>query len=141
MQASDRTSMANSLELRAPFVSKNLVLALLNISSKNKFSKRYNKRLLVEGLSDILPEFILTQTKKPFNPPMRGIILANIGVVRAYLCDDNHSRVLQLLSKDFGENEVKAFELGKCDNSTYLRVLASLECWLRKTYPATISTV
>lgn len=138
MQASDRTSMSNSLELRAPFVAKNIVLTMCGLSSKNKFSKKYNKRLLVEGLLGVLPADILSKKKKPFNPPMRGIIMSNIKFIKKYLCSNDESLLVSLVGMDFIQNEVDDFEAGVKDNSSYLYGLATLECWLRKNYKNTI---
>lgn len=132
LQAADRTSMANSLELRSPFVAKDLVLSMLNMSSKNKFSWQYNKPLLVEGLKNILPNFILKKPKRPFNPPMRGLISKNFTTIRKYLSDHEHSQVIKLLSHEFIESELNTFEFGERDNSTYLWGLCTLECWLRE---------
>lgn len=134
MQSADRTSMQSALELRSPFLAKELVLELLNTSSINKLSKKYNKPLLVKALRNILPEEILAQPKKPFNPPMRSLIRNNIKYIRQFISSDN-SMLPNILDRSFIETEISDFEKGKRDNSTFLWGLSTLEEWLRKTYP------
>ncbi len=135
MQASDRTSMSHSLEQRSPFIAKDLVMAMLRISSKNKLSRKYNKPILVDSLRSILPEFIINSPKRPFNPPVRSLIGDNFEALQSYLCDKSESKILDILSIEFVTNELLDFQLGRRDNSIYLWGLATLECWLRKNHP------
>jgi len=134
MQSSDRTSMQHGLELRSPFLAKDLVMTMINIGSKNKLSRKYNKPLLVYALKNILPVDILNIPKKPFNPPMRSFMGENIKNVRVLLCSDS-SLLPKLVSLDFIEKEISGFDNGTIDNSTYLWGLCSLETWLRHNYP------
>ncbi|MEM7173195.1 MAG: asparagine synthase (glutamine-hydrolyzing) [Pseudomonadota bacterium] len=132
MQGSDRTSMANSLEIRSPYVAKDLVLSMLSIASANKSSKKYNKRLLVEGLSKILPKQILGAKKKAFNPPLRSFVTQNLPQIREYLCNPTDSLLPKILTYEFVKKEIDDFQSGERDTSNYLWGLSTLECWLRQ---------
>ncbi|AXH08482.1 asparagine synthase (glutamine-hydrolyzing) [Malaciobacter halophilus] len=64
----DRVSMANSLEVRTPFLDYNLVNYMFSIDSKIKVGDT-NKYLLKKIASKYIPEKIIRRTKKGFNSP------------------------------------------------------------------------
>jgi asparagine synthase (glutamine-hydrolysing) len=133
MQCADRTSMHNSLELRCPFLSKGLIEAVLNVPSIYKLHKKTNKPLLVDIFRKRLPEFIIRQKKKPFNPPMRTYMFENVSNIKEVLLSEN-SLLQQLLTANFLNKEIEAFHMGKVDNTKFLWGLSTLEIWLRLHY-------
>ncbi|MFH1868865.1 MAG: asparagine synthase (glutamine-hydrolyzing) [Candidatus Omnitrophota bacterium] len=66
LQDTDRMSMANSLEVRVPFLDHILVEKIFEIPGYLKVGKDYPKRLLVMSVKDLLPESIYTRPKKGF---------------------------------------------------------------------------
>ncbi len=64
----DRISMRNSLEVRTPFLDKNLVDLLFSIDSSIKIGDT-NKYLLKKIASKYIPKTIINRTKKGFNSP------------------------------------------------------------------------
>ncbi|NNE38542.1 MAG: asparagine synthase (glutamine-hydrolyzing), partial [Gammaproteobacteria bacterium] len=73
----DRLSMANSIELRSPFLDHKLVeqAILLNKTNKNLFNEGA-KRSLKEALKKYLPVSILEREKRGFTPPMNDWLTA-----------------------------------------------------------------
>jgi len=65
----DRMSMANSLEVRAPFLDHKLVEKLFEIPGSLKVGRDYPKRLLVKAMGDLLPENIYQRPKQGFVLP------------------------------------------------------------------------
>lgn len=66
----DRTSMANSLEVRVPFLSKNIVNYGMSLINK-KYNKNYVlKGLLKRALSKFIPKNLLSKDKKGFSVPI-----------------------------------------------------------------------
>ncbi len=64
----DRISMANSLEVRTPFLDVSLVNYLFSVDSSLKVGNT-NKYLLKKIASKYIPNEIITRTKKGFNSP------------------------------------------------------------------------
>ena len=67
---SDRCSMANSLELRSPFLSYNLFKYICDLDPKQKF-KSFQKKFLLKNIAKkYLPKKIINQKKRGFNAPV-----------------------------------------------------------------------
>ena len=71
----DKISMANSLEVRTPFLDVNLVDYAFAIDSKLKVGDT-NKYLLKKVAAKYIPNEIITRTKKGFNSPFNEWIFA-----------------------------------------------------------------
>lgn len=65
----DRSTMANSIETRCPFLDKDLTSFLLSIPSSLKIYNSTNKFLLKEAMKGVLSEEILTRKKSGFGVP------------------------------------------------------------------------
>ena len=68
LRDTDQMSMANSLEVRSPFLDHKLVEFVLGVNDKMKFPT-YPKKLLVDALGDLLPKEIYTRQKMGFTLP------------------------------------------------------------------------
>ena len=65
----DRASMANSLEVRVPFLENALSSFLMQIPSKKLYKKGVKKNQLYEIIKDKLPNEILARNKQGFVGP------------------------------------------------------------------------
>jgi asparagine synthase (glutamine-hydrolysing) len=74
----DRISMANSLEVRTPFLDVNLVNYVFSIDSKLKVGDT-NKYLLKKIASKYIPDAIIHRSKKGFNSPFNEWIFDEYG--------------------------------------------------------------
>lgn len=74
----DRISMANSLEVRTPFLDVNLVNYMFSVDSKLKIGNT-NKHLLKIIAQKYIPDEIINRTKKGFNSPFNEWIFAEFG--------------------------------------------------------------
>ncbi|MBO6632650.1 MAG: asparagine synthase (glutamine-hydrolyzing) [Psychroserpens sp.] len=70
----DRASMANSLEVRVPFLDHELVEYVLSLSTSTYFDPRVQKPLLKNLLPDSLPQRILNKPKQGFGFPISKLI-------------------------------------------------------------------
>ncbi|MFD0673665.1 asparagine synthase (glutamine-hydrolyzing) [Cohnella sp. GCM10027633] len=129
MQSADRTSMAHALELRCPFLSTELIHSALNIPSEHKVKKGQTKPLLAGALPQELPDFIKSQPKRPFNPPMQMFMQRNLASLEALLTSGD-SQINQIIPEKFVKGQIDQFKSGQRDNSTFLFGLATLEAWL-----------
>ena len=66
----DRMSMANSLEVRAPILDKEVVEFAARVPSNLKFRKGVKKYLLKKAFSKLLPDKILYRKKMGFSVPL-----------------------------------------------------------------------
>ncbi len=101
----DRASMYNSLELRAPFLDRKLAEAALALPSAYKYAGGKGKRLLRSLAEGMLPKEIIRRPKHGFAPPLsdllRGPLRTAIGDVlnqRDHVLDGwlNHDYVMTL---------------------------------------------
>jgi len=74
----DMMSMANSLEVRTPFLDHNLVDFSNALPSDYKVNKYGRKRILVDSFKDRLPESVYKREKKGFEIPLQSWIGGNI---------------------------------------------------------------
>jgi asparagine synthase (glutamine-hydrolysing) len=65
----DRASMANSLEVRVPFLDHELFETIFSIDEKTYYKKDQTKYLLYENIKNDLPETILDRKKQGFVGP------------------------------------------------------------------------
>jgi len=70
LRDADIFGMANSLEIRVPFLDKELVDYVLKIGAKEKFDKRVNKIILADAVRDILPLEVIERPKMGFALPL-----------------------------------------------------------------------
>ena len=66
----DRTSMANSIEVRSPFLDYRFIEYAQKIPPSLKVSYRKNKILMREIIKDIVPKEIVERNKMGFTPPI-----------------------------------------------------------------------
>lgn len=67
----DAMSMANSLEVRTPFLDYNLVDYVFSLPSNYKIDSSSRKKILKEAFQDELPEQIFNRGKKGFEVPLK----------------------------------------------------------------------
>ena len=67
---SDRCSMANSLELRSPFLSYELFKYMSDLDPQQKYKAFNKKKILKDTAKRYLPEKIINQKKRGFNAPI-----------------------------------------------------------------------
>ena len=65
----DRVSMANSLEVRVPFLGRKLIEFAFSLSEEECCSSSMLKRVLKKAYKDVIPEEILYRKKKGFSIP------------------------------------------------------------------------
>ena len=126
----DRISMANSLEVRTPFLDHRLVDYMFSVDSSLKVGST-NKHLLKKIASKYIPQEIIQRTKKGFNSPFNEWIFESYG-------DSILEQILKVNNETgyFNESYVKnIYELAK--NRKFKQHLWSLfifSKWFDKTY-------
>ena len=71
LRDSDVMSMAHGVEIRVPFLDKELIELALKIQSRVKYEGHFGKQLLIDSFKDILPEPIWNRPKMGFAFPFK----------------------------------------------------------------------
>lgn len=74
----DRMSMANSLEVRVPFLDHNLVELAFSIGGHYKIRRLRSKHILKEAFSNMLPGEIINREKQGFSIPVKNWIRGDL---------------------------------------------------------------
>lgn len=80
LRDTDAASMANSLEVRVPFLDHRLVEFVGRLPKSMKYTRDVPKSLLVEALSDLLPDEVVGQSKRTFTLPWDVWLRGPLGV-------------------------------------------------------------
>jgi asparagine synthase (glutamine-hydrolysing) len=80
LRDTDAASMANSLEVRVPFLDHRLVEFVGGLPKSAKYMPDVPKSLLVEALSDLLPDEVVGQSKRTFTLPWDVWLRGPLGV-------------------------------------------------------------
>ncbi|MFX1453250.1 MAG: asparagine synthase (glutamine-hydrolyzing) [Promethearchaeota archaeon] len=80
----DRASMANSIEVRVPFLDHNIVEYVMSINHKLIYKNREKKYLLKKLAQSLLPSEIINKKKKGFSAPLDklGFITKNAEILK-----------------------------------------------------------
>ena len=85
---SDRSSMYNSLELRSPFLTNNLI-KYSSILSSNKKANLLNNKIILKKLSEkYLPKKIIKRKKHGFALPFKNLIIDNIKNIKEEIIEN-----------------------------------------------------
>ncbi len=91
----DKMSMANSLEVRVPFLDHRIMNLALSIPTEFKMDGKMRKKILKEAFKDILPLEILQRSKKGFEVPLLKLLK---GTLKGKIDD-------YILNRDFIETQ------------------------------------
>ena len=80
LRDTDSASMANSLEVRVPFLDHRLVEFVGRLPRSAKYTSGVPKSLLVEALADVLPDDVVGQSKRTFTLPWEVWLRGSLGV-------------------------------------------------------------
>jgi asparagine synthase (glutamine-hydrolysing) len=80
LRDTDSASMANSLEVRVPFLDHRLVEFVGRLPKSAKYVRGMPKALLVEALSGLLPDEVVGQAKRTFTLPWDVWLHGSLGV-------------------------------------------------------------
>jgi asparagine synthase (glutamine-hydrolysing) len=126
----DRSSMAASLEARAPFLDHELaeLVAPMPLSHKMRGSKL--KVVLKEAARGLLPESIIHRKKHGFGVPLGTWLRKDISPVKDLLLS-HKARQRGLMNVGHVEKLINEHETGQRDHNRILWTLLTLEQWHR----------
>jgi asparagine synthase (glutamine-hydrolysing) len=126
---SDRSSMLNSVEIRSPYLDKNLVeFAFSEVPTSMKVSKSESKIIVAKLAKKLLPHEILGQKKKGFSIPIADWL--RHGKYRDVFKEVLYSNEC-IFDKKIIEKIFKLHDLG-LNNSERLFALFQIELWRKR---------
>jgi len=132
MVKTDRASMANSLEVRCPFLDHEFIEFAAKIPSALKRNGADGKVVLKKAVAGLLPEEILRKKKSGFGIPLARWFREDLSTsLRAMLLDET-ARKRGLFHQGFIKMMIEDHVSGKRDWSNRLWSLLFLEMWFRE---------
>jgi asparagine synthase (glutamine-hydrolysing) len=132
LMVGDKTSMANSLEARVPFLDHRLVEFVETLPPNMKLRGLQAKYLHKKAMEKWLPKEMIYQKKKGFANP---IDLWLRGRMRPYIEEclfSDNARVRRYFSAGYMKELVQDHEAGKQHNLRHIYLLMSFEMWHRR---------
>jgi len=97
----DRASMANSLEIRAPFLNLKLAKFCLSLPSQLKLKNGESKFLLRKAMSEYWPKEIIKRPKQGFGAPVSNwLSRGDVVKLKKRIKGNKHHKIFSLLPKD-----------------------------------------
>ena len=132
LMVGDKTSMANSLEARVPFLDYRLVEFIESLPSRLKLRGFQGKYLHKKAMLKWLPREVVFRKKKGFaNPITRWLRESMAGYVDECLLSQDSS-IGRYFQKDYVKALIHSHVSGNEDYMRHLYLLISFELWHRK---------
>lgn len=128
----DKSTMANGVEVRVPFLDNEIVSFALALPSELKVKKGVKKYLLKKALDDILPKEVLHGPKKGFGVPYQNWLK---GPLKNFMVETFNSpfiRDLQLFDYQVLQNRIKEHVEGKRDWGFFLWKVLNFCIWVQE---------
>lgn len=123
----DRTSMAASLELRTPFIDKEVFALARTIPADLKISHHTTKYILRKAAESFTPENVLYRAKLGFPVPIKFWLKDELADWARELI--THAPVDQYLKKDYALKLLNDHQDGRADNSRKLWTILTFIVW------------
>ena len=127
----DKMSMANSLEVRVPFLDEDLADFVATIPAGLKLHRFTTKYILKQAVQGLIPENVIKKKKKGFPAPMNDWFRKDM---KRYLTDilfSDECRARPYFNHRYVENLVQLHLAGKEDFGRQLFCLLCFELWHR----------
>jgi asparagine synthase (glutamine-hydrolysing) len=132
MVKTDVASMANSLEVRSPFLDHHLVEFAASIPSSLKRDRQGGKAILRRAVQSLLPQEVLRKAKTGFGVPLAKWFRTDLReTLRGTLLDDKSAK-RGLFKQEFLKRMMNEHIDGQRDWSSRLWELLFLETWFRE---------
>jgi len=128
----DRASMAASVEVRVPFIDKEVVELALAIKGNLKFKNRTQKYLLKKVGERHLPKSIIYRPKASFGAPIRSWISGSLSPMVNDLLNSDSIKKRGIYNHTFVEKLIREDKEGKKDNAYQIYQLLTTELWFRQ---------
>ena len=126
----DRMSMSNSLEVRSPFLDKQLVEYTFSLPGKYKIGYFSGKKLIKEAFKNTLPRWSSSIGKKGFEVPIADWLKGNLFSLLNDTCSKNSLEKMGIINTKLVNDWKEELISGKRDTSWQLWTLITYRQWL-----------
>lgn len=137
----DRTSMAASLELRTPFIDKEVFRTAREIPANLKIANGTTKYILRKAAEEFTPDNVLYRKKLGFPVPIRFWLKNELHDWAVDII--NESAVDEYINKDYARQLLDDHTAGKRDNSRKIWTILTFMMWhqvyIERKYPEILS--
>ena len=127
----DRMTMANSLEARAPFLDRALVEYVAGLPDDEKLRGMTTKAILREAFAGTLPAAVMQAPKKGFGVPLDAWFRGELAAPCRDLLLAPSAKLRSYLSQDFVRRLVEDHQGGRANHGHRLWTLLTFERWLQ----------
>jgi asparagine synthase (glutamine-hydrolysing) len=127
----DRASMAASVEVRVPFIDREVVTLAMNMAGTLKYKNKQSKYILKKVAEKYLPHDIIYRPKASFGAPIRSWISGDLKPVVDELLSEQAVEKRGLFHYAYIKHLIDTDRAGKEDNAYKLYQLLTLELWCR----------
>ena len=132
LMVGDKTSMANAVEARVPFLDHRLVEFAESVPPEMRLRRFTAKYLHKKALAQWLPAEVVYRKKKGFaNPVDRWLRVSMRDYVHDCLLSDG-SAVGQYFDREYIRQTLRMHEAGELNNMRHINLLVSFELWHRQ---------
>ncbi|MDP7354465.1 MAG: asparagine synthase (glutamine-hydrolyzing) [Desulfobacterales bacterium] len=128
----DRASMANSLEVRVPFLNRRMVDLAMNLPLNLKLNRLTGKYLLKKTMSSVLPDEIVNRPKKGFNIPIAHWLAGDLRPLLMDFMSSSRIKTQGIFNSSFIENLLQEHFTKKRDHRKLLWTLLVFQLWHQK---------
>jgi asparagine synthase (glutamine-hydrolysing) len=132
LDTTDRTSMAANLEVRVPYLNKELLDLAVRLPSRLKIKGLKRKYILKKAVESILPREVIYRKKAGFGAPIRSWLRGELRPMIDDLLSDETITKRALFKPAAVRSLIGDFDSGKEDLSLHLFQLLTLELWHRE---------
>lgn len=131
LEYADRMSMANSLEVRAPFTDYKLLEFALRVPGHLKVHNFTTKWITRRAMQGLLPEPVLKKKKMGFNPPLPQWINGELKPLIARLLSPETVKKRGIFRPEAVQSLLREHAENKRDNALKIWALLMIEVWQR----------
>ncbi len=128
----DRASMAASVEIRVPFIDKEIVELAMRIPGNYKYNNGESKSILKKMAEKYLPHEIIYRPKSSFGAPIRSWISSDLRPMVDELLSRSNIQKRGFFQYQYIEKLINDDRSGKEDNAYRIYQLLTLELWCRE---------
>lgn len=128
----DRASMAQSVEVRVPFIDKNLIEYAMSIPGNLKYKNNQSKYILKKVAENYLPNEIVYRSKASFGAPIRSWISNDLRKTVDDLLSESNIKKRGLFNYEVVKKMIDKDRKGAKDYAYQIYQLITLEYWFRE---------
>ena len=125
----DRMSMANSLEVRAPILDKEIIEFAATLPSNLKFNKGEKKHILKEAFKPLLPDDILYRKKMGFSVPLASWLRGELKELAEDYLFSKSNGIQQFFKMEVVQDLWQQHQSKKVDHSNLLWSMLMFQMW------------